>query len=337
MTTASRQRLTGKQKAAALLIALGPELSAQVLKHLKEDDMERLTLEVVSMEKMSEELKDEVLEECYTTALARNFITSGGVEYARDMLTQAVGRQKAEEIIARMATIRRPHPFDFIKETDPAQLVSFIQNEHPQTIALILSHLPANQAASILSSLSAEQQADVAIRIAVMDRTPPEVVASVEDVLKKKLSTVLSQDYTSVGGTEFLVKVLSNVDRGTEKGILETLEEVSPELAEEVRKLMFVFEDIISLDDRSLQRVLREVDSKDLSVALKGSSEQLKNHIFKNLSSRAAEMLRDEIAVSGPVKLRTVEEAQQRIVNIIRRLEDAEEIVVSRGEEDVVV
>lgn len=329
--------LKGRQKAAALLIALGPEVSSDVLKHFKESDIETLTFEIFQLEKISEETKGQVLEECYHMAVARDFITSGGADYARDMLVRALGKEKAQEIIERLAASRRPQRFGFVRDSDPSQLAQFIAAEHPQTIALILSHLQAVQAAQTMSNLPPELRTEVALRIATMDRTPPEVVEQVEDVLKRKLSSVISRDFTSVGGTQFLVHMLTTVDRGTEKQILEYLDEANAELATEVRKLMFVFDDLVRLDDRSLQRVLREVDSKDLSLAMRGTSEDLQERIFRNQSSRAAQALREEMEIGGPVRLRQVEEAQQRIVNVVRRLEDAEEIVVQRGGEDVLV
>jgi flagellar motor switch protein FliG len=224
-----------------------------------------------------------------------------------------------------------------VRDSDPAQLAQFIGNEHPQTIALILAHLQANQAAQTMTHLAPEIRSEVALRIATMDRTPPEVVEQVEEVLKRKLSSVISRDFTSVGGTQYLVNMLTSVDRGTEKQILEYLDGANSELAAEVRKLMFVFDDLVRLDDRSLQRVLREVDSKDLSLAMRGTSEELQERIFRNQSTRAAQALREEMEIGGPVRLRQVEEAQQRIVNIVRRLEDSEEIVVQRGGEDVLV
>lgn len=329
--------LRGRQKAATLLIALGPEIAANVLRHLKESEVERLTMEIFAMEKVTEDLKDQVLEECYEMALARDFITSGGADYAREMLQQALGEQKANEILGKLVAARQPHAFDFVRDTDPGQLISFLQGEHPQTIALILSHLEPQQAAVIIAGLPENLQSQVAMRIANMDRTPPEVVEHVERVLKRRLASVLNRDFTSVGGIDFLVKIINKVDRGTEKSILENLEEMNPDLAAQVRKLMFVFEDLVTLDDRSLQRVLREVDPKDLALALKGASDELRKKVFRNLSTRAAAMLQEEIEMSGPVRLRQVEEAQTRIVEVVRRLDEAEEIVISRGEDDVLL
>src|SRR5918911_3194811 len=274
--------LKGRQKAAALLISLGADISAEVLKHFKESDIESLTFEIFQLEKISEDMKGQVLEECYHMAIARDFITSGGADYAREMLVRALGRERAQEVIERMAASRRPQRFGFARDSDPAQLAQFVGNEHPQTIALILAHLNATQAAQTMSHLSPELRAEVALRIATMDRTPPEVVEQVEDVLKRKLSSVISRDFTSVGGTQFLVSVLTTVDRGTEKQILEYLDDTNAELAGEIRKLMFVFDDLVRLDDRSLQRVLREVDSKDLALAMRGSSEELQERIYRN-------------------------------------------------------
>jgi flagellar motor switch protein FliG len=336
-TLVGSRTLKGRQKAAALLISLGPEVSAQVLKCFKETDIETLTVEVFQLEKVSEETKAQVLEECYHMALAKDFITSGGMDYARDMLVRALGKDRAQEVIERLAASRRPQRFAFARDSDPSQLAQFVGNEHPQTIALILSHLQATQAALTMVHLAPETRTEVALRIATMDRTPPEVVEQVEDVLKRKLSSVITRDFTSVGGTHFLVSMLTSVDRGTEKQILEYLDSNNAELAAEIRKLMFVFDDLVRLDDRSLQRVLREVDSKDLALAMRGTSEELQERIFRNQSTRAAQALREEMEIGGPVRLRQVEEAQQRIVNIVRRLEDAEEIVIQRGGEDVLV
>lgn len=338
MASFGLRKLSGRQKAAALLIALGTELSAEVMKHLKESDIDRVTVEIFSMERIAHEVRTEVLGECIELAQAQGYISSGGVEYAREVLTHALGPQRATEIVTRLASGWRSDPFDFVRMADPAQLVGFIQEERPQTIALVISHLHPALAASILARLDRDLQAEVALRIATMERTTPEAIDQVEQTLKKRLSSVLNQDYSSVGGVEFLVKVLTQVNRGTEKTIMQSLEETDPALAEEVRKQMFVFEDIIKLDDRSIQRVLREVDSKDLALSLRGASEEVKGTIFKNMSTRAAQMLREDMDVGGPVRLRTVEDAQQRIVSIIRRLDDAEEIVIARGgAEDEVV
>ncbi len=326
------RKLNGRQKAAALLIALGPELSSQVLKHLADEDIERVTMEILNMERIAGEVQEEVLEECYEMCLAKEYISSGGLNYANELLSKAVGPQRASSIMERVSTHLRLNPFSFARLSDPAQLASFIQNEHPQAIALVLAHLTPPQAANVLMRLDPEIKAEVAIRIATMDRTTPEVIEQVEDVLKRKMASVATTGtFSTVGGVECLVKVLNQSNRATEKTILEAIEEEMPDLAEDIKKHLFVFENISQLDDRAIQRVLREVESRDLAMALKGASEEVRVRIFKNMSTRAAEMLKEDMEVSGPVRLRMVEEAQQRIVNIIRRLDEAEEIVVARG------
>jgi len=331
------QRLSGRQKVAALMIALGPDIAADLLKRLSEQDVEMVSREILNMQKVPSETIQRVVQEFYQLLLADEQVGAGGVDYARELLVRALGNQKGSEILERLIAGKGGRPFDFIRNTDPGQLLTYIQNEHPQTIALILSHLSANQAATILSALAPDLQAEVAHRVATMDRTSPEIIEQVEKALRKRLSSVISQDYTKAGGVPFLVNILNGVDRATERTILESLDETAPELADEIRKGMFTFDDLTLLDDRSLQRVLREVDMKDLTMALRGASEQVKQKVFRNVSKRAAETIQDDMTAGGPVRLRNVEEAQQRIVAVIRRLEEAEEIVVARGEEDVFV
>ncbi len=325
------RQLTGRQKAAILLVALGPELSSQVLKHLRDDDIERITLEILNMEQVSQEVQDAVVQETYELCIANEYITAGGINYAMDLLSKALGPQKATDLMDRLAAQRRLNPFGFIRSSDPAEVANFVMNEHPQAIALILAHLDPRQAANVLQRLDPQLQAEVAIRIATMDRTSPEIIDQVEDILRRKMASVSMGEFTSVGGVETLVKLLNQANRSTEKTILETVEHEMPELAEEIRKNLFVFENIVQMDDRSIQRVLRDVDSKDLALALKGASEEVKSRIFQNMSARAVQMLKEDMDLSGPVRLRNVEEAQQRIVNIIRRLDEAEEIVIVRG------
>ncbi|MDD2422187.1 MAG: flagellar motor switch protein FliG [Heliobacteriaceae bacterium] len=329
--------LTGKQKAAILLIALGPERSARVFKHFKEEEIEQMTLEIANIRKVTPDNRDLVFEEFNQMYLASEYINAGGIDYAKEVLEKAVGNQKAVEIINRLTASLQVRPFEFVRRTDPGQLLNFIQAENPQTIALILAYLSAEQAAVILSALPPERQSDVARRIAIMDRTSPDVIREVELILERKLSSLVSQEHTMVGGIDTVVDVLNRVDRGTEKSIMEVLEVQDPELAEEIKKRMFVFEDIVMLDDRSVQQVLREVDTKDLALALKGASEEVSGKIYKNVSKRAGDMLREDIEFMGPVRLRDVEEAQQRIVNIIRKLEEAGEIIVARGGGDELI
>ncbi len=331
------RRMSGKDKAAVLMVSLGPELSASVFKHLKEEEIEDLTLAIAGLKRIEPQVRDEVIEEFHDLVLAREYLEQGGIEYARELLEKALGPDRAEQIIKRLTASLAVRPFDFARKTDPGQLLNFIQNEHPQTIALILAYLHPEQAGLILSSLSPELQVDVARRVASLDRTTPEVLQEIESTLEQRLSAFVMDDYTVAGGVESIVDILNMVDRATEKTILDSLEEEEPELAEEIRKRMFVFEDIILLDDRSIQKVLREVDSKDLAMALKTASEEVASRIYKNMSKRAAEMIREDIEYMGPVRLRDIEETQQRIVATIRRLEDMGEIIIARGGEDEVI
>lgn len=329
--------LTGKQKAALLLISLGPQVAAQVFKELSEEEVEQLTLEIANVRKVDSNQKDSVIDEFHDMCVAQDYISQGGITYAKDILEKALGQQKALDIINRLTATLQVRPFDFARKADPSQILNFIQNEHAQTIALVLSYLEPTQASVILSALPQEKQADVARRIALMDSTSPEVVSQVEQILEQKLSATVTQDFTSAGGIEAVVQVLNGVDRGTERTILDALEIQDPELAEEIKKRMFVFEDIVSLDNRSIQRVIRDVENADLMLALKVASEEVKEVIFRNMSKRMAETFQEEMEFMGPVRLRDVEEAQTRIVAIIRRLEEAGEIIIARGGGDDII
>ncbi len=329
--------LNGIQKAAILFIIVGPERASKVFKFLKEDEVEQLTLEIANTKNITPSVKDEVLDEFYEVCLAQQYVTEGGISYANDLLEKSFGTEKAREIIGKLTDSLQVRPFEFVRKTDPSQLLNFIQDENSQTIALILSYLSASQAATIVSALSPDKQADVAKRIAQMDRTSPDTIRDVEHVLERKLASLVNQDYTIAGGVDAIVEILNTVDRGTEKHIMETLEIEEPELADEIRRKMFVFEDILSLDDRSIQRVLREVDNNELATALKSANEEVQTVIFNNLSKRLVAMIKDDMDFMGPVRLKDVEEAQQKIVNIIRKLEDSGEIVISRGGGDEIV
>ncbi len=333
----AEEKITGIQKAAILMIALGPEKSAAIFKHLKEDEVEELTLEIANTRSVTPQLKDSVISEFYQVCLAQQYIAEGGINYAKELLEKSFGADKAMDVIGKLTASLQVKPFEFVRKADAAQLLNFIQDEHPQTIALILSYLSPGQAAIIVSALPPDRQADVTKRIAVMDRTSPDVIKEVEKVLESKLSSLVNQDYTIIGGVDAVVEILNTVDRGTEKHIMETLEIEEPELADEIRKKMFVFEDILLLDDRAIQRVLRDVDNSDLAIALKGSNEEVQNAIFNNLSKRLAVMIKEDMEFMGPVRMKDVEEAQQKIVNIIRKLEDAAEIVISRGGGDEII
>ncbi|MGI6669480.1 MAG: flagellar motor switch protein FliG [Acetivibrionales bacterium] len=336
-TTIGKHERTGREKAAMLLIALGPERSAEIFKHLKEEEIEQLTLEIANIRTVTPEEKEKVLEEFYQICLAQQYIAEGGIGYAKEILEKAMGTQKALDIINKLTVSLQVRPFEFVRKADPSQLLNFIQKEHPQTIALILAYLKPQQASAVLAALPQEKQADVARRIALMDRTSPEVIKEVERILEKNLSTLVTEDFTAAGGVQAIVNILNTVDRGTEKYIMETLEIEDTELAEEIRKRMFVFEDILTLDNRSIQRFLRDVDNSQLAIALKGATEEVQKVIFSNMSKRMAEMIREDIEYMGPVRLKDVEEAQQKIVNIIRKLEDAGEIIISRGGGDEII
>ncbi|AOM83189.1 flagellar motor switch protein FliG [Salisediminibacterium beveridgei] len=334
---ARKQELTGKQKAAILLISLGPDVSANVYKHLSEEEIEKLTLEIAGVRKIDQGMKDDIVEEFHQMAIAQDYITQGGIGYAKDVLEKALGNDEAMQIINRLTSTLQVRPFDFARKADAQQIFNFIQNEHPQTIALILSYLSSEQSGQILSDLPQEVQADVAKRIALMDSTSPEIVNEVESILEKKLSSTVTQDYTQAGGIEAVVEVLNSVDRSTERTILDALEIQDPELAEEIKKRMFVFEDIVTLDNRSIQRVIRDVENEDLQLSLKVASEEVKETVFNNMSQRMSDTFREEMEFMGPVRLRDVEEAQTRIVAVIRRLEEAGEIVIARGGGDDII
>ncbi len=329
--------MMGVQKSAVLLIALGPEKSASIFKHLKEDEIETLTLEIANTRSVSSQTKEEILEEFYQVCLAQQYIAEGGIGYAKELLEKALGTDKAQDVINKLTASLQVRPFEFVRKTDASQLLNFIQDEHPQTIALILAYLPPAQASAVVSALPLDKQADVAKRIAQMDRTSPDVIKEVERVLERKLASLVNQDYTIVGGVDAIVEILNSVDRGTEKHIMENLEIEEPELADEIKRKMFVFEDILALDDKTIQRVLRDVDNNDLGIALKGAAEEVQNVIFNNLSKRLVAMIREDMEYMGPVRMKDVEEAQQKIVNVIRKLEDSGEIIISRGGGDEIV
>ncbi|GIN37532.1 MULTISPECIES: flagellar motor switch protein FliG [Heyndrickxia] len=329
--------LTGKQKAAILLISLGPDVSASVYKHLSEEEIEKLTLEISGVKKVDSNTKEDILDEFHNIALAQDYISQGGIGYAKTVLEKALGAEQAATIINRLTSSLQVRPFDFARRAEPSQILNFIQNEHPQTIALILSYLDPEKAGQILSELAQDVQADIARRIAIMDRTSPEIISEVETILEQKLSATVTQDYTQTGGIESVVEVLNGVDRSTEKTILDALEIQDPELAEEIKKRMFVFEDIVTLDNRSIQRVIRDCENEDLLLSLKVSSDEVKDIVFRNMSTRMVETLKEEMEYMGPIRLKDVEEAQSRIVSTIRRLEDAGEIIIARGGGDDII
>jgi flagellar motor switch protein FliG len=323
--------MNAEQKAAVLLVALGADMSSQVMKHLKEETVEQLTLQIANMRKVTPAEKDVVLEDCYQMSLAEDALVQGGVDYAKDLLERSLGSHKAVEILNRLQGALQTIPFDFIKRADPHQLLNFIQNEHPQTIALVLAHLGPDSAANILRQLPQEEQVDVTKRIAIMDRATPDVIMEVERVLERKISSVFTQEYAAAGGVRAVAEIMNRMDRSTEKVVMEKMEEETPDLADDIKRLMFVFDDINLLDDRAIQQVMKGVDQKDIVLALKGASESVKGKILKNMSTRAKQMILEDMEVMGPVRLKTAEEAQQKIINVVRRLEETGEIAVARG------
>lgn len=330
--------LTGVQKAAILFITLGPEASANIINKLPERDIQRITYEIANTTTVKGEEKSEILEEFIQMNKAKDYILEGGFDYAKDLLSKALGNQKAKEILDKVSEETQQYrPFALARKADSIQLLNIISNEHPQTIALILCHVNVDKAAQILSELPQEVQEEVAYRIAVMNTTSPTVIKEVEKTLNMKLSSIVRNEVTSIGGLQSIVDILNQVDRSTEKNIMEALERQDPEIAEKVKESMFVFEDIIALDDVAIQRILREVDGKDLALALKGSSEEVSEAIFRNQSKRAAASMKEDIEFLGPVRIADVEKAQTKILAVIRRLDESGEIVIARGGEDAVI
>ena len=331
-------KLTGVQKAAILFITLGPEASAGIIKKLPEAEIQKITYEIANISSVKTEQKQEILNEFVQMNRAKDFLVEGGIDYAKNLLSKALGNQRAGEILDKVTEATQQfRPFAIARKADAHQLLNIISNEHPQTIALILCYLQSDKAGQILSALPEETQAEVAFRIATMSNTSPIVVKEIEKVLDSKLSTVVKSDMKVIGGVQTIVDILNQVDRTTEKNIMEGMEKENAELSEKIKESMFVFEDIITLDDVSIQRVLREVETKELALALKGCSEEVSNAIYRNQSKRAAASLKEDMEFLGPVRIMDVEKSQMRIVSIIRRLDEAGEIVISRGGEDAII
>jgi flagellar motor switch protein FliG len=331
----SIDKLSQSQKVAALLIALGPKCASEVMRNIKEElEVERIAIEIASMQKLDHQLMTQVLEEFYVLFQASDYLASGGVGYAKTILESAYGNDRASSILEQMVASLQTTPFDFFNNADSAQLASSFQNENPQMVALVLAYLRIEQSAAILSALSPDMQIEVAGRIANMDRTNPEILREVERILESKFSSVVSQDFTKAGGVEALAEILNRSDRSTEKVILDELEMRDPETAYRVRELMFVFEDLIKLGDRDIQRVLREVETKELGLALKGAQDEVKEKIFRNMSERAASMLQEDMEYMGAVRSKDVQEKQSYIVGVIRALEASGEITLMRGVEE---
>jgi flagellar motor switch protein FliG len=327
-------RVDGRQKAAILLVSLGPERAAQIFSHLSDEEIESLSLDMAKLNQVPSDLCQEVIAELVDTCLAQRYMAEGGVEYAREVLERSVGPERARLIVGRLSAAIERRPFEFLRGTPPEQIHAFLRNEAPQTIALVIANIHTDLAAQVLALLESEEQAQVAMRIGTMRETSPEVIEAVESVLRHRLSTVASQDYADAGGVQSLAEILNHTDRGTERNVLDSLAQVDAELAEEVRMLLFTFEDIVKLDDRSIQLVLKEVDSKDLGVALRGVGKDVQERIFSNMSERGGEMLAEEMQFMPAQKRVVVEEAQSRIVAIVRRLEEAGGVVITRGNDD---
>lgn len=334
-------KLTNIQKAAILVISLGTRGASRIFKDLGEEEIERLTVEIARLKHISRDARLSVFEEAYQLSLANDCLSKGGEGYAQIVLEESLGKERASEILDKVReVIGRSGPFEILDKLESNQICTFLQQEQPQTIALILAHLEPEKAAEILSALNEDLQTEIIVRLATMSQTTPEIIEQIETVIKDKLAGTLNTNLSALGGAKAVAEVLNFVDRGTEKTIIETLEDREQELAEEIKKLMFVFEDLIHVEDRSMQKVLKEIDTNDISIALKASSEDVKNKIFNNISSRAAQMIREELEFMGPTRLKVVEESQQKIVNVVRRLEEEGEIVISGrggGDDELIV
>ncbi|SYZ73595.1 Flagellar motor switch protein FliG [Candidatus Zixiibacteriota bacterium] len=331
--------LNPTQKAAIALVAFGTEVSAQVLKGMSENEIERLTVEIANLRDVPPAVEEKVVNECYQIFMARQYISQGGVDFAREILEKAVGNSKANEILSRLESSFRTSGFNLLKNIDSRQLIGFIQNEHPQTIALILSQLTPQQAAAVLSELPAELQAEVALRIATMEKISPDILKEIEATLEAHFQASAEGDLSVSGGAKTMAEILNLIESAAEKNILQSLEAENADLAAEIKNMMFVFDDLILLDDRSIQRLLKEVETKDLSVALKAAAEEVKSKIYANVSERVAVMIKEEMEFMGPMRLSDVEAAQQRIVEAVRKLEEDGQIVISGrgGKEDIIV
>jgi flagellar motor switch protein FliG len=332
-------KLSGLTKAAILLVSLDRDRAAAVMRHLNPEAIEELTREIAKIDLVDPELRGKVIEEFYNLALARQYLKQGGLSFARSLLEKALPRESADRILLMVEHQVSRQPFSFLAKTDAENLMTFIQDEHPQTIALILSHLPPAKGGEILAGLPAAKQVEVSMRIANMDNTNPEVIKEVEQGLEMRLSGLVTQTFQKVGGVESLAEMLNLADRTTEKGIMEAIEAKDPELVDRIRRLMFVFEDILLVNDKGIQAVLKEIESEDLTLALKTATPELKDKIFRNMSERAAQLVKEDMEFMGPVRLSDVEAAQQKIVDVVRRLEDSGEIIISGrgGEKDIVV
>ncbi|MCL2821102.1 MAG: flagellar motor switch protein FliG [Oscillospiraceae bacterium] len=333
----AKDDMSPKEKAAILLISLGKQYSAELYKYLTDEEISDMTLSITTTRRVEPELRDQIINEFYEMCLTQKFITEGGIDYARDVLEQAIGADKAEEMIRKLSSSLQVRPFDFIRRVDATQILNVIHNEHPQIIALVLSYIEPRQSAQIIASLPSERQTEIISRISSMGSTSPEYVKEAERILERKITSMGFTENIIVGGIDTIVEIINSLDRSSEKNILESLDVNDSELADEIRKRLFVFEDIAKLNNVTVQRVLREINNADLAVALKMAGEDVTRVIFGNISKRLQDMIKDDMEVMGPVRVRDVEEAQQRIVNVIRKLEDEGEIIVARGDADELI
>ncbi len=327
-------KLSGSKKAAILLMSLGAEQAATLLRYLRRSEVEAITMEIANIKRVDSQIMDDVLSEFYQMSRADSQLAEGGMDMARDMLEKAFDGPRAQEILTRLTGFLQRRPFEGLRKADPSQVMTLMMNEHPQTIAVVLAYMDPTQASQVLSSLEPDLQSDVARRIAIMGRAAPEVIKEIENLMEKKLTNLAAEEISGAGGINAIVPILNNTDRTSERLILQRLEEFDPELADEIRNRMFVFENIVQIDDRAMQKVLRRVDNKTLALALKGTPAEVSHKVMKNLSQKASELLKEDIDVLGPVRIRDVEQAQREIVNAIRQLEDQGELVISRGERD---
>jgi flagellar motor switch protein FliG len=332
-------RLSPIQKAAVALVAFGPEVSALVLKGMKEQDLESITVEIANLRDVPPEIEEKVIEECHQIFMARQYISQGGIDFAQTILEKAVGSNKAKEILHRLESSIKSRGFSLLKDIDPKQLTGFLQNEHPQTISLILTQLNPQHAAGVLSELSPELQAEVSLRIALMEKIAPEILKEIEQTLEGHFEQTAGGEMSSSGGAKAIAEILNLIDATAEKNILQSLEAEDPDLAAEIKNMMFVFDDIILLDDRSIQRLLKEVETKDIAIALKATTDEVRNKIFSNVSERVAIMIKEEMEFMGPTRLSDVEAAQSRIVEVVRGLEEEGQIIISGrgGKEEIIV
>ncbi|MFW5798615.1 MAG: flagellar motor switch protein FliG [Planctomycetota bacterium] len=332
-------QMSGLRKAAILMVSLEPDDASKVLAQLDKDQIEQVSKEIAQMDNVNPDEKEKVIEEFYQLVMARQYVEQGGIGYARKLLEMSLTPEEASSILASVEQAIQSTPFQFLQKAESENLLTFIQDEHPQTVALILAHLGPSQAAEVLAGLAPKRQIEVVRRIANMEQTNPDIIKEVEKGLEVRLSAIINQKFEKAGGVESVSEILNLADRSTEKGILESLEEDDPDLVEQIRRLMFVFEDIMLVDDKGVQQVLKEIEQEDLGLALKTASDELKEKIFRNMSERAATLIREDMEYMGPVRISDVEAAQQKIVDVVRRLEDAGEIIIHGrgGEEDIVV